>query len=91
MQSHEPADETIAMNIACSMRILILAAAVSLTGCVSIGPNYQRPTAPTPQRYKELDDWKPIEPKAAASDLAWWSIYNDPKLDELERQVAVSN
>ena len=91
MQSHDPADETIAMNIACSIRILILAAAVSLTACVSIGPDYQRPTAPTPQRYKELDDWKPIEPKAAASDLAWWSIYNDPKLDELERQVAVSN
>ena len=91
MQSHEPADETIAMNLACSIRVLILAAAVSLTACVSIGPDYQRPTAPTPQRYRELDDWKPIEPKAAASDLAWWSIYNDPKLDELERQVAVSN
>jgi len=79
------------MNFAHSIRILIFAAATSLSACVSIGPDYQRPSAPVPQRYKELGDWKPIEPKAAASDLVWWSIYNDPILDDLERQVAVSN
>jgi len=91
MQSADFSDETIAMKIPCGIRILMLAAASSLTACVSIGPDYHRPSAPTPQSYKELGDWKPIEPRAAASDLAWWSIYNDPKLDELERQVAVSN
>ncbi|HYB50939.1 MAG TPA: efflux transporter outer membrane subunit [Burkholderiaceae bacterium] len=79
------------MKIRPSIRIPILAAALSLTGCMSVGPDYQRPAAPTPQRYKELGDWKPIEPRPAASDLAWWTIYNDSKLDELERQVAVSN
>ncbi len=64
----------------------------ALSACMSVGPDYQRPTvAPAPQQYKELGDWKPIEPKPAASDLPWWSIYNDAKLDELERQVAVSN
>jgi len=82
---------TIAMNIPYGIRILMLVAASALTSCVSIGPDYHRPSAPTPQSFKELGDWKPIEPKAAASDLAWWSVYNDPKLDELERQVAVSN
>jgi NodT family efflux transporter outer membrane factor (OMF) lipoprotein len=74
-----------------SVTILSLAAAVSLSACISIGPDYQRPAAPTAKQYKELGDWQPIAPKPAASDLAWWSIYDDPKLDELERQISVSN
>jgi len=79
------------MNLSRSIRILTGMAALSLTACISVGPDYQRPTAAVAQSYKELGEWKPIEPKAAASDLAWWSIYNDPVLDGLERQIAVSN
>jgi NodT family efflux transporter outer membrane factor (OMF) lipoprotein len=79
------------MNIPPSFRILAVVVATGLPACVSIGPDYQRPTAPTAERYKELGDWKPIEPKAAASDLDWWTIFNDPVLDGLERQVTVSN
>jgi len=69
---------------------LPLCAAACLSAC-AIGPDYHRPAAPTPQHYKELGDWKPIAPQPAASDAPWWSIYNDPKLDELERQVSISN
>lgn len=72
-------------------RLAACGAAACLTACISVGPDYHRPEAPVAGQYKELGDWKPIEPKAAASDLAWWTIYNDPKLDELERQVTVSN
>ncbi|HYA66551.1 MAG TPA: efflux transporter outer membrane subunit [Burkholderiaceae bacterium] len=79
------------MKIPIHLRILTVGMATSLTACVSVGPDYHRPEAPTPERYKELGDWKPIEPKPAASDLAWWSIYDDPTLDALERQVSVSN
>jgi NodT family efflux transporter outer membrane factor (OMF) lipoprotein len=74
-----------------SFSILSLTAACGLSACVSIGPDYQRPSAPVAQQYKELGDWKPIAPKTAASDLAWWAIYEDAKLDELERQVNISN
>lgn len=79
------------MIIARSARILGLALILSLTACISVGPDYRRPSAPIAQRYKELGDWKPAEPKPADSGMAWWSIYNDPKLDGLERQVAVAN
>jgi NodT family efflux transporter outer membrane factor (OMF) lipoprotein len=70
--------------------LLPLCAAALVSAC-SIGPDYRRPAAPTPEHYKELGDWKPIAPKPAASDAPWWSIYGDPELDRLERQVSISN
>lgn len=56
-----------------------------------IGPDYERPSAWTPVAYKELKGWKIAEPRAHLEKGAWWSIYHDPVLDSLERQVEVSN
>jgi NodT family efflux transporter outer membrane factor (OMF) lipoprotein len=64
--------------------------AALLTGCM-VGPDYKRPDAPVPITYKELDGWKPATPLDTINRGAWWSIYNDPELDQLESQVAVSN
>ena len=69
---------------------LAAAAVLPLCAC-AVGPNYHRPTAPVPQHFKEADGWKPAEPREAASDTHWWSVYQDPALDALERQVEVSN
>jgi NodT family efflux transporter outer membrane factor (OMF) lipoprotein len=66
------------------------AALIALTAC-TVGPDYQKPPAAVPIAYKELDGWKPATPKQAASGEPWWSIYNDPVLDGLERQVDISN
>ena len=71
-------------------RTAFLGFALALAAC-SVGPDYQRPSAPTTATYKETADWKPATPKAAASGQPWWSIYDDPTLDRLESQVNVSN
>lgn len=71
-------------------RTAFLGLALALAAC-SVGPDYQRPSAPTTAAYKEAADWKPATPKAAASGQPWWSIYDDPTLDRLESQVNVSN
>jgi NodT family efflux transporter outer membrane factor (OMF) lipoprotein len=63
----------------------VLAAA----GCV--GPNYHRPSAPVPQRFKEAEGWKPAEPREAASGTDWWALYEDATLDGLEKQIDISN
>ncbi len=72
----------------------------TLAGC-AVGPDYQRPTAPTPAAYKEQGDagpdaaanglWRAGAPQDAADRGAWWRLYGDPLLDGLESQVAVSN
>ena len=76
-------------------RVRVAAAATSLAVAVSagcaVGPNYQRPTAPVPQRFKEAEGWKPAEPREAASGSDWWSVYGDATLDSLEKQIDVSN
>ena len=59
-------------------------------GC-AVGPDYQRPPAPAPASFKELEGWKPTEPQDGIDRGAWWSIYSDDELDRLERQVALSN
>jgi len=65
-------------------------ALAALAAC-TVGPDYQRPSAIVPTKFKEAEGWKPATPKEAASSEAWWSIYSDPVLDDLEHQVAISN
>ena len=60
-----------------------------LTAC-AIGPNYRRPAAPASAAFKESRGWVPASP-ARIVPTRWWSIYRDPVLSGLERQVAVSN
>jgi NodT family efflux transporter outer membrane factor (OMF) lipoprotein len=64
--------------------------AALLTGC-ELGPNYMRPAAPVPMQYREIDGWMPATPKQAAGWENWWAVYNDPVLDDLEKQVDISN
>src|SRR6185312_7830093 len=64
-------------------------AAAALVAACSVGPDYHRPDAPVPATYKE--GWKTGEPQDAIDRGAWWSIYKDPVLDKLERQIDVSN
>lgn len=64
---------------------------LGLLAACAVGPNYHRPTAPVPQTFKEAQGWKPAEPREAASSSTWWSVYEDPVLDDLERQIDVSN
>ena len=65
-----------------------------LAGC-TVGPDYQRPDAPTGAGFKEAADappgWKLGTPGDGIPKCAWWSIYHDPVLDGLETQVALSN
>jgi len=71
-----------------------LAVALMVAGC-AVGPDYHRPDAQVPKAYKELSPdgstWKPGTPRDGIDRGAWWSIYDDPELDRLERQVNVSN
>jgi len=67
----------------------IIAALVALSAC-TVGPDYVRPNAPVPAQYKEAG-WKVGEPLDALDRGAWWSVYKDPVLGDLERQIDISN
>ena len=67
-----------------------IAAGVPWVSACTVGPDYQRPEAPVPAQYKEAG-WKVGEPLDGIDRGAWWSIYKDPLLDDLEKQIDISN
>jgi NodT family efflux transporter outer membrane factor (OMF) lipoprotein len=75
------------------MKPLLSASAILALACTAcaVGPDYRRPVAPTAAAYRENKDWKPASPSEIPAGQPWWSIYDDPVLDRLERQVVVSN
>lgn len=68
----------------------LLLAGVGLSACL-VGPNYSRPEVATPSAFKEMAGWSPANPADAIDKGAWWSLFDDPALDALERRVEVSN
>ncbi|VTZ49042.1 Transporter [Methylocella tundrae] len=70
--------------------LLGMGLAVGLSAC-TVGPDYIKPPAPEPARYKELKGWKVATPLDAADRGPWWAAFRDAKLNELESQVVVSN
>jgi NodT family efflux transporter outer membrane factor (OMF) lipoprotein len=70
--------------------ILLAMAAFQLGGCV-VGPKYRQPAVSAPPAYKEVGDWKPAQPNDHNLGGSWWTIFQDPQLNELEDQINVSN
>jgi NodT family efflux transporter outer membrane factor (OMF) lipoprotein len=68
------------------------AAAIAIFAGCTVGPNYVHPTADVPTAFKETPpNWKQAQPSDAISKGKWWEIYQDPRLNELEEQINVSN
>src|SRR5580704_17175270 len=69
---------------------LLVSAAASLAAC-EVGPNYKPSPVETPPAFKEAEGWSPAQPSDGVDRGDWWTVFNDPLLNQLESQVAVSN
>lgn len=79
---------------------IMAATLLPIAGC-KVGPNYTRPSVPTPPAFKEQppaqdqnqaqDGWKPVQPADTAAKGEWWTVFNDAKLSDLEAQVDTAN
>ena len=76
------------------LRLSLLALAAILTGC-AVGPAYERPgplqAGELPGAYKEAAGWVPAAPADALERGPWWTLFEDPELDRLARQVESAN
>jgi NodT family efflux transporter outer membrane factor (OMF) lipoprotein len=72
-------------------RLLPLLLAGSALSACEVGPNYHRPSAPTTPAFKEIAGWTAAQPSDAADRADWWTVFNDPILNDLEQKVVVSN
>ena len=61
-----------------------------------VGPKYVKPAAvppaAAPDTYKETDpNWQPANPSDAVLKGDWWTVFNQPVLNELEAELASGN
>jgi len=69
----------------------IVLAALTLQGCVQLGPDY------TPPRTEWIDHWnspalqQASQQKVQPDTLQWWTIFNDPVLDRLIAEADAHN
>ncbi len=70
--------------------LLLCCGSMLASGC-SVGPKYNRPPAAVPPEYQGADNWKTAQPNDQNLGGAWWEIFGDARLNELEAQINVSN
>ena len=68
----------------------VLALAIALAGC-AIGPDYQQPDHAVPARFKHAEGWKAAAPADALTRGAWWELYGDATLNDLQQRLETSN
>jgi NodT family efflux transporter outer membrane factor (OMF) lipoprotein len=69
----------------------VAAAAVCLLGC-AVGPNYHKPSAQIPERFKEGVDWQRAQANPQASlSSTWWRDYHDDQLSKLVDDALKAN
>ena len=69
-----------------------LLTALLLSAC-SFAPAYAPPQlpTPTPAAYKETGPWTPAVPADTAPHAAWWTVFGDPALNDLEGKIEKAN
>jgi NodT family efflux transporter outer membrane factor (OMF) lipoprotein len=69
----------------------VLLALAVLAGC-AVGPKYRKPAAvPAAPTWKTEAPWAQATPSDSLPKGAWWSIFNDPTLNEYEGQLLRAN
>ena len=79
----------------CAMALGLALVSASCT----VGPDYKRPPATVPSVFKERPspestlaaEWRVAQPSDDAIRAKWWEVFEDPLLNSLVEQVAISN
>jgi NodT family efflux transporter outer membrane factor (OMF) lipoprotein len=70
--------------------LFALSACVGACGC-TVGPKYQRATAPVPAKWDVAEPWRESAPKDGLAKGEWWSVFRDDDLSALEKQAFDAN
>lgn len=72
----------------------VFSACLALGACLA--PEYKRPTVEPASAYKEIptistSTWRAARPLDGVPKGAWWEVFGDPRLDELEGRIETAN
>lgn len=79
------------MNRNKQLPALIGLALTALVGGCTVGPNYQRVTAPVPAKWDVSEPWRESTPKDDVAKGEWWGVFHDEELSGLEKQALDAN
>jgi NodT family efflux transporter outer membrane factor (OMF) lipoprotein len=72
------------------LALLGLGVCVFASGC-TVGPKYQRASAPVPAKWDVSEPWRESSPKDAVAKGEWWSAFHDEELSAFEKQALEAN
>jgi outer membrane protein, multidrug efflux system len=72
------------------MRQILLIGIICLSTACTVGPNYRRPSLPTPQSFRAPDPLPPGQADSIA-DLKWFEVFRDEQLQVLVRHALERN
>ncbi len=75
------------MRLSSIAKYLLVALIPMLAGCLSLGPDYQPPKWDGPEQWSCEETATSPLPDGAP----WWTLFNDPVLNELEEQLLAQN
>lgn len=64
--------------------------ALSVAGC-TVGPKYQRPSAPVPAKWDVTEPWRESAPRDGVAKGEWWSAFGNEELAALEKEALGAN
>jgi multidrug efflux system outer membrane protein len=79
------------MNCMRHFPILVGLAALAMASGCTVGPKYQRATAPMPAKWDVTEPWREGAPKDGVAKGEWWSVFRDDDLSALEKQALEAN
>jgi outer membrane protein, multidrug efflux system len=73
-----------------SMRLMVSIGVALLWGC-DLAPVYDPPHFVVPDSYQGSGPFQVAHPDERPIQEAWWTLFGDPQLDQLEDQLAIAN
>src|SRR5690348_17745376 len=61
-----------------------------VAGC-TVGPKYQRPSAPMPAKWEVTEPWRESAPRDGVAKGEWWAVFQNDELSALEKQALDAN
>ncbi|HWZ96714.1 MAG TPA: efflux transporter outer membrane subunit [Candidatus Dormibacteraeota bacterium] len=68
----------------------LIGLALLLAGC-TVGPKYQRASAPVPAHWDVPEPWRESAPSDALPKGEWWAFFHDDTLNSLEKDSLAAN
>lgn len=69
------------------MLLLLLSGSFVFAG----GPKYTKPDVTTPANWQTPAPWQPAAPKDSIPKGPWWTLFNDPELNQYEEHAMANN